>query len=427
MLREPQGVHGLPRHLRVGVVRAPAWRRRPPSRRPAGPAGPSPCRTGWAGSAPSSAPAPMNSIPGCPSTEWSDHVSLPTSVGCSSKKVCAQPLHGQPAVGLQVTARPASPTPGRAASSRTSCAGRRSAGAPWRRPRRTRSSTPVQRHRVRVHHVRVVRQHQRGRADDGPSGWSAPADRPAPSRRTPGLGARRGPRAAGRAAVPAAESLQISSPRRSMATDEARRARPTTTRDRPDYRTAPADERAAGGMRTEPVRPGGGGHRRAYVGRVARSRSRTVAGDDLPRPGRCSWPPTSPGRPANGDRFYIPRPEIADSVFLVSDMVVELVTQKGESRFHFNGTVEWALDSVESNGVVWLPREDQLRELLGRLLPVPGLLGRRVRGHGQRTRAGPTTPNRSPTRPTRTPGRCSVRPRGRPSRLSRPPAMPQAR
>jgi hypothetical protein len=68
--------------------------------------------------------------------------------------------------------------------------------------------------------------------------------------------------------------------------------------------------------------------------------------------------------PANGDRFYIPRPEIADAVFLVSDMVVELVTQKGESRFHFNGTVEWALDSVESDGVIWLPREDQLRELL---------------------------------------------------------------
>ncbi|HZA74002.1 MAG TPA: pilus assembly protein CpaE [Propionibacteriaceae bacterium] len=69
--------------------------------------------------------------------------------------------------------------------------------------------------------------------------------------------------------------------------------------------------------------------------------------------------------PANGDRFYIPRPEIAESEFLVSDMVVELVTQKGESRFHFNGTVEWALDSVESSGVIWLPREDQLRELLG--------------------------------------------------------------
>ena len=69
--------------------------------------------------------------------------------------------------------------------------------------------------------------------------------------------------------------------------------------------------------------------------------------------------------PANGDVFFIPRPEIAESVFIVSDMVVELVVSGGESRFHFNGTVEWALDSVESDGVVWLPREDQLREMLG--------------------------------------------------------------
>lgn len=68
--------------------------------------------------------------------------------------------------------------------------------------------------------------------------------------------------------------------------------------------------------------------------------------------------------PANGDQFFIPKPEIADSVFLVSDMVVELVVRGGQSRFHFNGTVEWALDSVASDDVVWLPREDQLRELL---------------------------------------------------------------
>jgi hypothetical protein len=70
-------------------------------------------------------------------------------------------------------------------------------------------------------------------------------------------------------------------------------------------------------------------------------------------------------KPANGDMFFIPRPEITDSVFVISDMVVELVESGGESRFHFNGTVEWALDSVESDSVVWLPRENQLRELLG--------------------------------------------------------------
>lgn len=68
--------------------------------------------------------------------------------------------------------------------------------------------------------------------------------------------------------------------------------------------------------------------------------------------------------PHNGDQFFIPREEIAESVFTVSDMVVEQVTQHGETRFHFNGTVEWALDSVEADAVIWLPREEQLRELV---------------------------------------------------------------
>lgn len=70
-------------------------------------------------------------------------------------------------------------------------------------------------------------------------------------------------------------------------------------------------------------------------------------------------------QPSNGDEFFIPQPEIADSVFLVSDMVVELVTRDNDTRFHFNGTVEWALDSVQVGQVIWLPREDQLRTLLG--------------------------------------------------------------
>ncbi len=69
--------------------------------------------------------------------------------------------------------------------------------------------------------------------------------------------------------------------------------------------------------------------------------------------------------PANGDQFYIPRPEISESLFTIADMVVELIVKNGDSRFHFNGTVEWALDSVESDAVVWMPREEQLRGLLG--------------------------------------------------------------
>jgi hypothetical protein len=31
----------------------------------------------------------------------------------------------------------------------------------------------------------------------------------------------------------------------------------------------------------------------------------------------------------------------------------------------FNGTTEWALDSVSIDDTLWLPREDQLRDLLG--------------------------------------------------------------
>ena len=31
----------------------------------------------------------------------------------------------------------------------------------------------------------------------------------------------------------------------------------------------------------------------------------------------------------------------------------------------FNGTVEWALDSIEARNSVWLPSEGQLRERLG--------------------------------------------------------------
>ena len=31
----------------------------------------------------------------------------------------------------------------------------------------------------------------------------------------------------------------------------------------------------------------------------------------------------------------------------------------------FNGTTEWALDSAQLTDALWLPREDQARELLG--------------------------------------------------------------
>ena len=37
----------------------------------------------------------------------------------------------------------------------------------------------------------------------------------------------------------------------------------------------------------------------------------------------------------------------------------------GGRIIRFNGTTEWALDSIAADSVLWLPREDQLRTLLG--------------------------------------------------------------
>ena len=70
--------------------------------------------------------------------------------------------------------------------------------------------------------------------------------------------------------------------------------------------------------------------------------------------------------PAQGDRFALPDRDMDDQVFVVSDMVVELVdVPDGPRIFAFNGTTERALDSLDVAEAVWLPREDQLRDLLG--------------------------------------------------------------
>jgi hypothetical protein len=46
--------------------------------------------------------------------------------------------------------------------------------------------------------------------------------------------------------------------------------------------------------------------------------------------------------------------------------VVEAVDVPSGGRIlAFNGTTEWALDSVEAAEAIWIPREDQLRERLG--------------------------------------------------------------
>ena len=70
--------------------------------------------------------------------------------------------------------------------------------------------------------------------------------------------------------------------------------------------------------------------------------------------------------PAVGDAFAVPDRDLDEQVFVLSDMVVQpLQPPDGPPILAFNGTTEWALDSLEAREAVWLPREDQLRALLG--------------------------------------------------------------
>jgi len=70
-------------------------------------------------------------------------------------------------------------------------------------------------------------------------------------------------------------------------------------------------------------------------------------------------------RPERGDAFMVPDRDLDDEVFVLSDMVIEQQdVPGGPPILAFNGTTEWALDSLEAEDAVWLPREDQLRDLL---------------------------------------------------------------
>jgi hypothetical protein len=69
-------------------------------------------------------------------------------------------------------------------------------------------------------------------------------------------------------------------------------------------------------------------------------------------------------KPVSGDRFAITEPEMAGEIFVLSDMTVEVHHLPQGPVIGFNGTTEWALDSVEDRHAVWLPHESQLRELL---------------------------------------------------------------
>ncbi len=69
--------------------------------------------------------------------------------------------------------------------------------------------------------------------------------------------------------------------------------------------------------------------------------------------------------PEAGDRFVVPDRDMDSDVFVISDMTVEVQELVDRQVIGFNGTTEWAMDSVEVDDVLWLPREEQLRTLLG--------------------------------------------------------------
>ena len=71
-------------------------------------------------------------------------------------------------------------------------------------------------------------------------------------------------------------------------------------------------------------------------------------------------------RPASGDRFAIPDRDLDGEVFVVSEMTIEAIQLPTGGVVRFNGTTEWALDSIAQSQVIWLPHEAQLRALLGR-------------------------------------------------------------
>jgi hypothetical protein len=69
--------------------------------------------------------------------------------------------------------------------------------------------------------------------------------------------------------------------------------------------------------------------------------------------------------PARGDSFVMPDRGMDSDVFVLSDLTIDVQHLPTGPVIGFNGTTEWALDSIEQSDALWLPAEHQLRERLG--------------------------------------------------------------
>jgi len=68
--------------------------------------------------------------------------------------------------------------------------------------------------------------------------------------------------------------------------------------------------------------------------------------------------------PAELDFFVLPMAGFDNQVFVITNMTIMAEPVRGQLSITFHGTVEWALDHVLAADALWLPREDQLREML---------------------------------------------------------------
>ncbi len=70
-------------------------------------------------------------------------------------------------------------------------------------------------------------------------------------------------------------------------------------------------------------------------------------------------------KPALFDFFHIPDRDLDDRRFVIADMSIDIqILADGIGAITFNGAVEWSLDYILTQDVIWLPTEAQLRELL---------------------------------------------------------------
>jgi hypothetical protein len=72
---------------------------------------------------------------------------------------------------------------------------------------------------------------------------------------------------------------------------------------------------------------------------------------------------------ATNDFFAIPDRGMDDRIFVLSDLQAQLDLFRGWPVVTFHGTAEWALDYILTSEIIWLPREEQLRDLLLSLHP----------------------------------------------------------